>query len=168
MYGAVNGQNGGFMSAMPHIDPFALNNPGMFTGAMARPAMAAPVMGATAVNPMSSMKSLEGFTPSLGAGANPGWMGIQGLGANVDTLKLGVGALQGFAGLWNGFQQNKLAKASFNHQKGILDTNMANSIKAYNLSIDDKFRSRAVVEGMSNADRDAAIERNKARDERRG
>lgn len=130
-----------------------------------------PMGGMEVMNPAQnfSLNPTTSLLPNVqGAGNMAGWGGIQGLGANLDTLKLGVGGLSALAGLWNGFQQNSLAKKSFNHQKGILDTNLANSIKAYNLSVDDKFRSRAVVEGMSNAERDAAIERNKARDERRG
>lgn len=80
---------------------------------------------------------------------NTGMFGIQGLGANLDTARLGLGGLQAVGGLWSAFQQNKLAKQAFNFQKGILDTNLANQIKSYNLGIDDKFRSRAVVEGTS-------------------
>jgi hypothetical protein len=100
-----------------------------------------------------------------GAGSN-GFLGVQGLGANLDTAKLGLGGLQALGSLWSASQQNKLAKKAFNFQSGILNTNIANQIKDYNLGIDDKFRSRAVVEGTSNADRDAAIAKWQATDER--
>ena len=128
--------------------------------------------GGEVMNPTQPMNlqplgiSAPNTTPS--APAIGGWGGIQGLGMNIDTARLGLGGLQALGGLWSASQQNKLAKASFNHQKGILDTNLANSIKAYNLSVDDKFRSRAVVEGTSATDRDANIAKWSARDERRG
>ena len=120
-------------------------------------------------NPVrSGIAPINTTVPTGGVGAPGGWFGIQGLGANLDTARLGIGALTSIANIWNASQQNKLAKASFNHQKGILDTNLANQIKSYNLSIDDKFRSRAVVEGRSDSQRDADIQRWSARDERRG
>lgn len=112
-----------------------------------------------------SVPSINPMGAAPGAG---GWMGIQGLGANLETAKLGLGAVGAAAGLWSAFQQNKLAKATFNHQRGLLDTNLANSIKSYNLSLDDKLRSRQVVEGTSDAAREEARRRWEARDERRG
>ena len=105
--------------------------------------------------------------PGLDKGSS-GWFGIDGLGKNLDTLKVGIGGLMTVGDIWNASQQNKLARDSFNHQKGILDTNVANQIKSFNLSLDDKMRSRAIVEGMSDADRDAHIARFSARDERKG
>lgn len=101
-------------------------------------------------------------------GNNRGWFGISGLGKNLDTLRMGIGVAGGIANVWNGLQQNKLARASFNHQKGILDTNLANQIRSFNLQLDDKLRSRQVVEGTSDADREAARARWAARDERQG
>lgn len=128
--------------------------------------------GAQVMDPMQPMnlQPLGITAPSITPMNAPasGWGGIQGLGMNIDTARLGLGGLQAIGGLWSAAQQNKLAKASFNHQKGILDTNLANSIKSYNLSLDDKFRSRAVVEGTSAAERDANIARWSATDQRRG
>lgn len=111
---------------------------------------------------------LASAIPGTGTTTPGGWLGIDGLGANVGTLQLGLGTLGGIANIWNGMQQNKLAKASFNHQKGLLDTNLANQIKAFNLQLDDKLRSRQVVEGTSDASREEARKRWEARDERRG
>lgn len=112
---------------------------------------------------------LPSAIPGTGSPAAPGgWFGIDGLGANIGTLQLGLGTLGGFANIWNGMQQNKLAKQSFNHQRGLLDTNLANQIKAFNLQLDDKLRSRQVVEGTSDAAREEARKRWEARDERRG
>ncbi len=108
--------------------------------------------------------------PGAGGGpkGNGGWLGIEGLGRNIGTAQLALGTLGGIANVWNGMQQNKLAKRSFEHQRGLLDTNLANQIKAFNLQLDDKLRSRQVVEGTSDAAREEARKRWEARDERRG
>jgi hypothetical protein len=151
-YGA--GTFGGLPPLSGGVAPEVMNTPRTFNALQ------------PAVSPLE-MTGLKGFTPAGGV-AQGGWMGIDGLGANLDTLKFGVGALGAGLSLYNGFQQNKLAKASFNHQKGLLDTNLANSIKSYNLQLDDKLRSRQVVESSSDASREEARRRWEARDERKG
>ena len=109
------------------------------------------------------------MTPQITAPtSNPGLFGIQGLGANLDTARLGLGGLQAIGGIWSAAQQNKLAKKAFNFQKGILDTNLVNQIKSYNLGLDDKFRSRAVVEGRTPEQTAADISKWAATDQRRG
>lgn len=110
---------------------------------------------------------INSFMPSINQ-KSKGWFGIEGLGKNLQTLQAGVGMLSGVAGAWNALQQNKLAKQSFNHQRGLLDTNLANSIRSHNLALEDRLRSRQVVEGMSDADRQSYMDRYSARDERRG
>lgn len=97
-----------------------------------------------------------------------GWFGIEGLGKNLDTLRTGLGFLQGMGSLWNASQQNKLAKRSFEYNKGLLDTNLANQISSYNLSLDDKVRSRAVVEGQTPQQAQDHYDRFKAVDKRGG
>lgn len=157
--GAVGPLSGGASAATGY--PIA--TPAVAPSVMAPASVSAPNMDMTGYDPWKGLNMSGNGQPG-----SSGWFGIDGLGKNPDTLKLGIGTIGTVAGLWNGLQQNKLARQSFQYQKGIWDTNLANQIRAYNMSIDDKFRSRAVVEGMSDAERDAAIERNKARDERRG
>lgn len=130
-----------------------------------------PAGGTETLSPITPVGPIQPITASIPGVQQPGasgWLGIDGLGANLDTLKLGVGALGSIASIWNASQQNKLAKASFNHQKGILDTNLANQIKSYNLSLDDKLRSRQVMEGTSDAAREEARRKWEATDNRRG
>lgn len=147
------------------VGPFSMNGWNGVNGMTQAPqAMNSMVSPTTPFNALD-FNQVKGLGPQ---GAQGGWMGIQGLGANVDTLKLGIGALGTGVGLWNSFQQNKLAKATFNHQKGLLDTNLANSIKSYNLQLDDKLRSRQVVESSSDASREDARRRWEATDQRRG
>lgn len=166
MPGTMNGWNG---FRLPGI-------PGMTgqVGPLSTGSWGSPV--ASASMPSNSFAMPQGAQPEGWFGyngmetpgqTNGGWFGINGLGKNLNTLRMGVQGLGTIAGLWNGYQQNKLAKASFNHQRGLLDTNLANQIKAYNLSIEDKFRSRAAFEGTSNAERDEQIARNRATDERK-
>jgi hypothetical protein len=161
----LGGYNPGFQDGIQQGYGWGPAGPGAFPFAQTTgPQVMNPVASAN-VQPFRLNSPNVSPVDQRGAG---GWMGIQGLGANVNTLKLGIGALGAGAGLWNAFQQNKLAKATFNHQKGLLDTNLANSIKSYNLQLDDKLRSRQVVEGSSDASREEARRRWEARDERRG
>lgn len=182
----MNGWQGLF--SVPGVpSPGSLGN--MNTGPGGWPGFAGNIPGLRSTQPVSNfgpvpsdLNTALGFGPpasaadkltaaAFGSGNgmnNPGWLGIDGLGANIGTLQLGLGTLGGFANVWNGMQQNKLAKRSFEHQKGLLDTNLANQIKAFNLQLDDKLRSRQVVEGTSDAAREEARKRWEARDERRG
>lgn len=132
--------------------------------------------GQEVLSPMAplSLQPLNTTMPSLvsmqdqGGQTPPGMFGIEGLGANIDTLKLGLGGLQSIAGIWNAMESNKLAKKQFNLNSGILNTNLANSIKAYNSTLDDRLRSRQVVEGTSDAYRESERAKWAARDERKG
>ena len=97
--------------------------------------------------------------PAAGGGSS-GWFGIDGLGKNIDTLKLGLGGLQTIGNLWAAFQAQNLAKKQFNFTKDITNTNLANQIQSYNTSLADRARSRAAVEGQSAAQSQAYIDQN--------
>lgn len=168
----MNGWNG-VNGAVPFVsglggaaNPSQNFNPGYLPSSYMTPAGGTEIM-----NPMApiNLQPLNAGLPSIGgAQGSTGWFGIDGLGKNLDTLKMGVGVLGSVANIWSGLQQNKLAKQSFNYQKGLADTNLANSIRSFNLQLDDKLRSRQVVEGSSDAQREAARAQWAARDERRG
>jgi hypothetical protein len=85
-------------------------------------------------------------------GAQPGWFGIKGLGANMDTAKLGMNGLQTLAGLWAGIQQLKLARQSVALTRSTTNANLANQTQSYNTSIQDRARARGAVEGQSSAE----------------
>lgn len=90
------------------------------------------------------------WAPAGGWGAPAGSAGnFGGLGMNMPTLQLGLGALQGLANLWGGFQANKLARDQFDFTKGITNTNLNNSIKSYNTSLEDRARARGAAEGQT-------------------
>lgn len=82
-------------------------------------------------------------------------------GANIPTFQLGLGALQTGFGLWNAMNQNKLAKQQFKYTKSVTDTNLNNQISSFNTALEDRARARAAVEGQSDAERDAYVERNR-------
>lgn len=164
-----NGLNGAtpFVAGMGGAaNPTQNYNSNWMGGAVAQPPstfIAPPAMNMAGYDPWKGLNMAGNGQP-----ANAGWFGIDGLGRNLDTLKMGVGVLGGVANIWSGLQQNKLAQKSFNYQKGLADTNMANSIRSFNLQLDDKLRSRQVVEGSSDAQREAARAQWAARDERKG
>lgn len=83
-----------------------------------------------------------------------------------DALKTGFAGVETIGKLWSAFQMNKMAKQQFNFSRDMANTNLANQITAFNTALADRARSRAVYEGQSDAERDAYIEANKARDTR--
>lgn len=164
----MNNWNGmaipGLAGRMGAISPFSTSQYTNMTPMQSMsltPATIAPIQSLD--NPAYRMPSV---TP-IGGAENSGWFGIEGLGKNVGTLKMGLDILGGAAGVWNAAQQNKLAKQNFKYQTGLMDTNLQNSMRAFNLALDDKMRSRQVVEGLSDNERQAFMDRYSARDERR-
>lgn len=84
-----------------------------------------------------------------------------GLGMNMDTAKLALSGLGTIGNLYAAFQAQNLAKQQFNFTKGITTTNLANQIKSYNTTLEDRSRSRAAVEGQSAADAQSYVDKNK-------
>lgn len=60
----------------------------------------------------------------------------------LQKLSLGMDTIRGLTNLWLGAQQNRLARDSFNLQKGVLDTNLANQIASYNTALEDRVAGR--------------------------
>lgn len=100
-----------------------------------------------------------GKVPSL-TGSDTGDDDPNALGWNIPTLKLGFGALNSIGNLYASLQSLSLAKKQFAFQKDAYNQNLTNSIQSYNTALDDKARSRAVMEGQTDAERDAYIEKN--------
>jgi hypothetical protein len=142
--------NNGFGSLGSGIGMFAPQAPSSMA-----PAMAPGVMPASATMPK------VGGIGGVG-GASPGWLGIEGLGANVGTLNMGLSGLETIGKLWAAFESQKLAKAQFGFQKEFANTNLNNQIRSYNTALTDRATTRAIVNGQSNADRDAYIQQNRA------
>lgn len=125
-------------------------------------------MQSAQLNPITvpTFGSILPGTGGPGSGNEPasqGWWGIDGLGKNLDTLKLGLGGLQTGAQLWGAFQAQRLARDQFDYTKRITDTNLTNSTNAYNTALEDRARSRGAVEGQTQTQVNDYIERNRAR-----
>lgn len=89
-------------------------------------------------------------------GAGAGWFT-----KNMGTVKDVAGILGGFGQVWAGLQANKIAKDTLSFQKQSYETNLANQIKSYNLSLDDRIRARYAQTERSTADADAMIAANR-------
>ena len=71
------------------------------------------------------------------------------IGYNIPTLQLGMQGLGTLGNLWGSFQSQKLARDSFDFQKGMAEKNYANQIKSYNTALTDRATSRGFVQGDS-------------------
>lgn len=96
---------------------------------------------------------------SLGGGLGSGgfFSGMSGL----DKAQLGLGALNSLYGIWGGIQANNMAKKQFRLGSAIANTNLDNSIKSYNTSLEGRARARGAMEGQTDAQVSAYIDRNR-------
>ena len=102
------------------------------------------------------------FTSSIGAnGSNSGLFGIQGLGANLPSLQLGMQGIGQLASLYTGLKALGLAQDQYNTQKQFAQKNLANSVQSYNTALTDKATARGVAEGQSNDQVQSYINANK-------
>ncbi len=82
-------------------------------------------------------------------------------GLNFDTGKLALQGLGTIGSLWAAFQAQKLAKKQFSMTKKVTEANLGNSIASYNTTLEDRARSRAAVEGQSQEQMNAYIDKNR-------
>ena len=143
--------------ALPSFAPFAA---GMAGGLGSGIEMFAP-QAPTNLNPLSMVPGVQpagSNLPKVGGagvgGATPGFLGIEGLGANLGTLNMGLSGLETIGKLWAAFESQKLAKQQFGFQKEFANTNLNNQIRSYNTALTDRANTRAIVNGQSAADRD--------------
>lgn len=104
------------------------------------------------------------YTPQASAAT----AGATGLGFNVPTAQLALSGLGAIGNIMSAFNAQKMAKKQFEYQKGITDTNLANSIQSYNTTLADRGRARAAMEGQSPQEAAAYIAQNSLRDRRNG
>lgn len=60
----------------------------------------------------------------------------------LQKLSFGMDTIGNLGKMWLGAQQNRLARDTFNLQKGVLDTNLANQIASYNTALEDRVAGR--------------------------
>ena len=123
-----------------------------------------PMLGATGLDSYSPhfVPQTQSLAPV--PGTNPGqipWQ-QQGLGMNLGTAQLAFDGLSSLGNMYAAFNANKLANKQFEFQKGVTETNLANSIQSYNTKLTDRAAARAIMTGQSVAVRDAYVEKNKA------
>lgn len=87
--------------------------------------------------------------------------GNSGFGLNMGTAGLALGGLQSLNGLIQGNKAFSLAKDQFKYQKNVTDTNLNNSIKSYNTTLEDRLTARGVAQGDDAATVQANIEKNR-------
>lgn len=95
-----------------------------------------------------SSQGLGNSTPTVDAQDKQGWFNRNMENGNIADV---AGILQGLGTLWGGFQQNKIARDSLNFQKSAYNTNLANSIKSYNLALTDRMTARGTQNESSSA-----------------
>lgn len=118
----------------------------------------APVAGV--VDPWNGMREAQQQQDQinpLNTNKNNGWFGGM---SGLDKLKAIGGGISTLASLYNGFQQNKIAKDQLNFQKQYADINMNNTIKSYNTQLADIANTRAAMEGRSDASAQEYINEN--------
>lgn len=104
---------------------------------------------------------------STGGNTNPNFFGNNtNFGWNANTLNFGLQGLNTIGNIWGAWQANKLAKDQLNFTKDFANRNLANQTQAYNTALEDRGRSRAVVEGQTSAEAQAYIDRNRLPDRR--
>lgn len=120
------------------------------------------VIGAPTMSGVSPVMSPS----SIGGAAAPSIMGAKtGAttgGFGLPQAQLAMSGLQTLGNLWGAFQAAKMAKRQFNFTRDTTETNMANQIRSYNTQLEDRSRSRALVEGQTPEQAQAYIDRNKA------
>jgi len=146
--------------------PTTTYNPADFQFAGATPNWGAGATGGYDTSTLGATNGGYGLTPA--AGSTPATGALSGLGFNVPTAQLALSGLGAIGNIMSAFNAQKLAKKQFEYQKGITDTNLANSIQSYNTTLADRARARGAMEGQSQAQVDQYVAQNSLRDRRNG
>lgn len=85
-------------------------------------------------------------------------------GWNANTLNFGLEGLTGLGNLWGAWQSNRLARDQLDFTRNFARANLANQTQAYNTAIEDRSRSRAVVEGQTPSQASDWVRRNRLPD----
>lgn len=124
------------------------------------PAAAVPAPSPTSMFPTQptaqapGLGSLTGYAPTPGVNPAPN---ASGLGMNVGTMGLALGGLNTIGSLWNAWEANKLAKEQFAFSKDFANSNLKNSMEAYNTTLQNHTDARASYEGWSNQEANAYV-----------
>lgn len=100
-------------------------------------------------------------TGAQGIQGAPGSPMATGLGWNIGTGQLALGGLASLGNLWNAWQATSLANKTFDFNKRMTETNLANQLRSYNTALEDRARSRAVAEGQTAQEQADYVSRNR-------
>lgn len=96
-----------------------------------------------------------------GSGTSGNLFGIDGLGANMDSLRLGLSGIGTLGNLWGAFQAQGLAREQLDFAKKMANTNLNNQVTSYNTALSDRARARGVMEGQTQQQVDEYVARNR-------
>lgn len=86
--------------------------------------------------------------------------GFLGSGIASQDLQMGLGGLSSLANMYGAFKSLGLANKSFDFNKMIAEKNLANSTQSYNTQLSDRINARAAMEGTSDKDKQAYLNKN--------
>lgn len=120
-------------------------------------------------NGMTDFEALQkawNSLPDLGNQSNGLWGSVDGwvtdnFGNWGNAFGSGLQLFQGINNMINARKAFNLANDQFNFQKGIAQANLANAIKSYNTALEDRIKSRYVMEGKSSEEADKYINEHK-------
>ena len=115
------------------------------------------LLAASGGNPIASFGS--GQTAPVASSGISSLFNNKIISSTLGNLGTAANIAGGLAGTYLGFKQLGLAKKNFNFQKQAYNTNLQNTVKAHNTSLEDRFRTRAFAQG----DTAGTAERNLAR-----
>lgn len=116
------------------------------SGAPAAPSSSMPGVGSN-MGPLAAVKA-------AGAGAGGPESAFSKLLGNVGT---GVGIFADLAGIWQGFQQQKLAKQQYGTNLAFANANLENTVKDYNNRYSSLLTARGFTQGDAPATTQQAI-----------
>ncbi|AGH07389.1 hypothetical protein SUFG_00017 [Sulfitobacter phage phiCB2047-B] len=78
---------------------------------------------------------------------------------NTNNIQLALGGAQLLGGLWNSYQQQKIAKEQLGLSRQTFETNLANNTQTYNTALEDRIRARYNTEGRSSGEADSYLDK---------
>jgi hypothetical protein len=117
--------------------------------------------------PMDSVPLSDGSIFNAASMDKGGLAGLFGqgkgfLGSDIATqdLQFGLSGLGSLANMYGAFKSMGLANKSFDFNKRIAEKNLANSTQSYNTTLTDRTNARAAMEGTSEKDKQAYLNKN--------
>lgn len=138
------------MSAQPFGSIYGFGQQPQFDLATAGQGVGAPGYNSSP-SPAYAMPDYSGIS-SFGSGSGAGGGGIGGWLGKDGNLATVFGGIQALGGAYLGFQQLRQAKEALNFQKKAYSTNLANSTKSYNTSLEDRINGRTADYAGKDAD----------------